>query len=277
MRNKKASGYRIIKQAAAIITIIIALMLVYSVSNSVADSSSSLACTKILESFSTLYTSSVVDREDTGLFSGNSIKQIKNLCTRDSAEIKDNIIPAVDLVENCWNRGGRGVNVLKNERPGTSFCMYCGEIESSKDIDDFSLEFTNYVEEKESLKKSLLEDSTSNNRVRNVNKNTLSQSSLPQGLNEEEKIDVFYFVNKPIECDFFNDNIINRDEFCVDETQPSDTYAGVYLTKSFNGDTTSTSEKSKLEISVQENSKFQCEPIFPLTKEEQEELVKENN
>ena len=134
----------------------------------------------------------------------NLFDSISNLCMSKEAMVYEkDVSNAVELVDDCWKKTGSGVDIYGVNARDSNFCVFCGFVTAKDEIDNFNEKFVSQVKldsEKYSFLKNSSESASTNQDF------LLKEENIPQSLNEEEPLMVFYYTYKPkFEGGFFGE------------------------------------------------------------------------
>jgi hypothetical protein len=116
---------------------------------------------------------------------------IAKLCPSRTIDIKKGEIRKVtNLIQDCWEKTGSGVDFYGATTKGVGICLYCGSIEVQDEISNFNELVSKDLEKLED--KTLFDQSV---EVVNLNKESLKL--IPQSVSNKQNVHVFYYSYRP--------------------------------------------------------------------------------
>jgi len=167
-------------------------------------------------------------------------RTFSNLCPSKTVNIdKKTVNVAVDLANDCWGKFNKGEQFVGVNSVNTKLCFYCGSIKANSKIENFNIKFSDEIKNGDyGLDK--VKDSN------NLNTVTLDKSALPELVEEDDELRVFYTIYKDPN---YRPNLLKRMGMWVGGTVSDsrgfagviaqlisnsnniDTFAGVIITK----------------------------------------------
>ena len=275
MRTKKALvNWQIILVILAVITFIIIFFWAKDALDDSRYETSLFECNQLLSSAVSTPMSSLTFFKD-GEPRLDFINAIETKCPSKEISIsKNNIDDAADLVYDCWQKTGKGVEILNSNSYGESICLFCGYIKSDDTISNFDEKF------KEEIKNKKYQDLfQSSSQILSLNNDTLLDL-LPKNLDSENPILIMYFIYKPeYEGSSFADTTFHlaKDKVLnfitsfggsvaavtkMIDSNDVQSLGGIYLQSWSNADTSKDFSKANQLTVAQKNSKIPCKTFI---------------
>lgn len=212
---KKSQTQKVIGITLGILTL---LILIFFTTSTIKNSTYSISLTQCNIFFEKIEGQPVYFSNKLNSATNVLFDQISNTCASKDFQItKDNILPAIDLVEDCWTKTGKSIDILPSLILDEGVCVYCGSIYSKKEINSFDKLFIKEFQKN----KELLSKITSNKtETLNMNKlGLLDSENLPKTLNEDTTIDVIYYIYNPGIVSAEKNNIFTSIDEGIDMTE----------------------------------------------------------
>ncbi|MFW6285788.1 MAG: hypothetical protein ACOC16_01295 [Nanoarchaeota archaeon] len=187
--NKKCiSLYFLVILIVSLVSLVVLIFFITSVMEDSKYDNSIIECQSFLKG---IHGQTTYFGEHYNSFQPKLINSIATLCSLKQVEIDDeNIKLAVDLVEDCWRKSGPGKDILPQGAHEMNLCILCGEIEAMEDVNDFDERLNRELDKNDYIFSNDIESI-------NLNKPLFKSNYLPSKLEKNQKISVFYYIEKP--------------------------------------------------------------------------------